>query len=238
MTISKSADRSASQQHQSPPTLFSWLNQHATTALFVIMSLVYLSSVHLTPYEWQFAVKGLPILLLIAVCIRSLSGKDKLWMTTALSFSLAGDIFLALPIANSFVFGLGSFLVAQCCYAIYFFTLKRDSSVAITNRVCIIAIIGFGCAMAIHLLPKTGVLLIPVTIYLCAISAMAVMAFYRDVHLWTKIGVMSFLASDAILAQSLFAQALPYSSLWVMSTYYIAQFFILHGIILQRQSNT
>jgi len=39
--------------------------------------------------------------------------------------------------------------------------------------------------------------------------------------------------SDSLLAMNMFYVSLPYSHIWIMSTYALAQFLIVYGIICQ-----
>lgn len=91
--------------------------------LFSIASITHLLVLYFVPDEVVFKLgsKILPILILIFLYFFRGNWKDKAgrFIFAGLIFSLFGDSFLALP-GNYFVFGLGSFLMAQILYSIGF----------------------------------------------------------------------------------------------------------------------
>jgi len=206
--------------------------------IFLVTAAIYLATLPFTPYPLQFAVKSLPIFVLITIAWTQLSGSLRLSVVAALIASAAGDIFLALTFERSFIFGLGAFLVAQLIYAVTF-VVNRSKLESPANRVILsTAILGFATLMAFYILPSTNELFIPVTAYLGVITFMGISAALSNMHKITVIGALSFIASDAILAQSIFKEPLPFSSFLVMTTYYFAQYLILKGIVLKQQTST
>lgn len=91
--------------------------------LFSIASITHLLVLYFVPNEVVFKLgsKILPILILIFLSFFKGNWRDKAgkFIFAGLIFSLFGDAFLALP-GNYFVFGLGSFLMAQILYSIGF----------------------------------------------------------------------------------------------------------------------
>ena len=49
------------------------------------------------------------------------------------------------------------------------------------------------------------------------------------------IGAISFIASDSLIAINKFAFAIPFSGVWIMTTYIVAQYLIVEGILLGRK---
>ena len=86
-----------------------------TTIVFSSLALIYLATLPLTPYVAQFLPKALPIVVLAVFAYMKLSAMPRYMMLMALLFSLAGDISLALPFAESFITGLSCF----CCHLSY-----------------------------------------------------------------------------------------------------------------------
>lgn len=204
---------------------------------FAITAVIYLALLTFSPYTGQFAVKVIPILLLLAMVITSLSGRLKWLVSGAVIASGCGDVLLALPLENGFIYGLGAFLVAQLIYAITYcqhFQRENKKPAVIFLSILIAA---FAIAMANYILPATGDLVIPVSCYLTVISLMAISAWLSNFSYVVGIGAVSFLISDTILALSIFKTPLPLSSFWVMSTYYLAQYLMVVGIIKTSQSS-
>jgi alkylglycerol monooxygenase len=72
-------------------------------------------------------------------------------------------------------------------------------------------------------------------VYVGVIALMAAQAIggatvLRDRHAWAvAVGAMVFMLSDALIAVNRFVQPLPLAPLWVLSSYYLAQFLIVHN---------
>ncbi|GLX86758.1 membrane protein [Thalassotalea loyana] len=195
--------------------------------IFFITAVIYLISLPFTPYPYQYSVKALPIFILALSCFTLLDGKHKWLMSIALLFSFIGDIFLAIEFTMSFQYGLLSFLIAHIFYSIYFIKLPNK-----TNKyklISIIAICAFSVIAASIIIPAANALMVPVAVYLIVITLMAVIAFYKSINRKLLFGVICFLLSDTLLAINMFVSPIPLASLWVMLTYYSAQFFIFSG---------
>ncbi|XDD52432.1 lysoplasmalogenase [Leptospira sp. WS92.C1] len=197
--------------------------------LFSIASIAHLLALHFAPGEvaLKLGTKIVPILILIFFSFWEASWKDRSgkYIFIGLIFSLFGDTFLALP-GNYFVFGLGSFLVAQIFYSIGF---------SVGNPVHIIRLIpyfAYGALFYVWILPGLGTsLLIPVGIYVSAICVMGWRASSREVSraaFWKSVaGSLLFMASDSLIAMRKFTEVpIPWIGFWVMLTYYAAQFLI------------
>ncbi|MBI5255203.1 MAG: lysoplasmalogenase [Burkholderiales bacterium] len=152
-----------------------------------------------------------------------------------LVLSLAGDV--ALLFAQGFVAGLVAFLLAHLAYL-----------VAFTRRVRLAAragpFVGYAllAALILGLLwPSVPLALrVPVVAYVLCLAAMAAQAAVqwlgtadadqRALARRAAIGGALFLASDALLATNRFALPLPASSLWVLGTYWTAQWLIASSL--------
>ncbi|BFT31729.1 lysoplasmalogenase [Alteromonas sp. D210916BOD_24] len=216
---------------------------HRFSLIYVILAGVYLASLPYTPYAGQFAIKGLPIALLILCSAMALRGSQRLVVMLALLASLAGDVVLALPIENQFVFGLLCFFVAHIVYVISFVYLHKvahrsalDSKAvslkpALSLSLLCLAIACFALYMAIGILPAAGAMLYPVVAYLCIITTMSVCAVLFTQSALIICGAIIFMLSDAAIAQSVFKEAIPLSDYFIMLTYYVAQFCLTAGLI-------
>lgn len=178
-----------------------------------------------------YIFKPLTTLTIISFALY-LTGLDFQYYTAliifGLVFSLMGDIFLMLK-SDKFMQGLVSFLIAHIFYIVAFL----DSAKIGLNLYAIIPIAFIGIVFLAVLLPKTGQLKIPVLIYALVLQAMVITAdmFYQTVltpgSLMVLIGAIWFMLSDSILAFARFVKTFKFAQMAVLSTYYIAQTFIV-----------
>lgn len=156
-------------------------------------------------------------------------------LLAGLGLSLVGDV--ALLFERGFVAGLVAFLLAHLAYL-----------VAFTRRVRLAArwqpFVGYGLVAGVILAllwPSVpGGLRLPVLAYVLCLAAMAAQsavqwladtqAVDRTLLRRAAIGGALFLCSDALLATNRFALPLPAASLWVLSTYWAAQWFIASSL--------
>ncbi|MDN3204822.1 lysoplasmalogenase [Algoriphagus sediminis] len=158
---------------------------------------------------------------------------------SALIFSWIGDVLLLWE--NLFIYGLGSFLIAQGCYIIGFkvaqYNPERIGKVNFIRTFFLNLPIYFVGAFVFYLInPNLGSLKIPVAIYIIVIVMMLTTARERfkncnPVSFWQVfIGGAFFLISDAIIALNKFYEYHPESDIMIMGTYAIAQLLIVMGI--------
>jgi len=208
-----------------------FLNPIAFRSTLVVLAVIYLFSLQYSPYFGQPVLKVLPILLITYLASSQLIGRLRWNMSAALIASGIGDVFLALPITNSFLLGLGAFLVAQLIYAFTYFSQICWWKVTKVRMILGLMTIVYAIVMAYFILPDTGNLKIPVIIYLSVVCAMGVGALLSAFPIKVAIGALIFIVSDSILALGFFKTPLPYSDVWVMISYYFAQFMMVQGII-------
>ncbi|TGK14866.1 lysoplasmalogenase [Leptospira barantonii] len=201
--------------------------------LFSVTAVIQLLVSYFLPGEiaLKLATKVIPILILIFFSFFEGKWKDRAgkYIFAGLIFSLFGDTFLGLP-GNYFVFGLGSFLVAQILYSIGF---------SVGNPVNIVRLIPyfvFGISFYTWILPGIGSsLYVPVACYVSAICVMGWRAASRECprpEFWKSFaGSSLFILSDSFIAMGKFAALpIPLLGLWIMSTYYAAQFLIYESV--------
>lgn len=164
-----------------------------------------------------------------------LDTKTKQFTLLALVFSLLGDVLLMLvdASANFFIGGLISFLLAHIFYVLVF--LKKKNS---ANNVFpfLIILVVYACGIFYLLKDGLGDLLIPVIVYMLVILLMGIMAFLRrgsvskNSFILVFLGALFFITSDSLLALNKFYEPFPLASLSIMTTYALAQLFIVFGI--------
>lgn len=157
----------------------------------------------------------------------------------ALFFSWMGDILLQLK--GMFIPGLLSFLIAQIAYTKFFISTRSPQTSFFKLRpVMLIAVMAYLIELMYLLWPTLGKLKIPVLIYGIAISTMLSAALWQYQKLENKtasffiIGAFFFVTSDSILALDKFRQPFDNAGMYIMTTYIIAQLFIVLGAIRYR----
>lgn len=212
---------------------------------YLIFSLLYLllPFIGLDIVNWYLKPFLLPFLLVTVLLTADFQGKKLL--LSALLFSWIGDIILMFVDKAEiyFILGLVSFLLSHILYIILF--SRQPKSAIKGNPLALypgaILILGYFFGMVGLLFPKLGPLQIPVMVYAAVITTMLFVA-YKGSLTWEKpaayfilAGAIFFVLSDSILAINKFYQPLAQSVFWIMSTYILAQFFIVSGILRLNQ---
>jgi uncharacterized membrane protein YhhN len=158
----------------------------------------------------------------------------------ALALSTLGDILLDLDPQRLFVFGLGSFLVAHVVYIFLFVRNRRQTIALSAPRVVLsVVVLLYSVAVSAWLLPSLGGLIVPVAVYMCAITAMVVSAILaRFQNPWIVVGAILFLISDSLLAVNKFKAPVPYRDFLVWSTYYAGQYGIAIGFLCRAKGDS
>jgi uncharacterized membrane protein YhhN len=157
-------------------------------------------------------------------------------LATIYIFSWVGDVLLQMP--NLFVPGLLSFLTAHVFYIIYFAKTKSDQHSFFKLRpIMLIAVMAYLVEFIYILWPTLGPMRIPVLIYGITISTMLSAALWQYQKLENKtalyfiIGATLFVTSDSLLALNMFKENFSMAGILIMSTYILAQLFIVLGAI-------
>jgi uncharacterized membrane protein YhhN len=149
------------------------------------------------------------------------------WVLIGLWLSLVGDVALLWP-KEGFLPGLVSFLLAHLAYLVAFTRLQRLG--AWWPAFALYALVA-GLILW-HLWPGVPVALqLPVLAYVACLASMAAQAAVLWRRGAPRGGVLAaggalFVASDALLATNRFAGPLPLASLWILTTYWAAQWCI------------
>lgn len=207
---------------------------------------VFVSGLHLISIALSFEMLSMfskPLLVLTLLYYFNKSVVDtpisKL-VIFALGCSLIGDTALMFQGEHElfFMIGLGFFLLAHLGYAWINFNLVNDNErkIKLYWQDAPLIIIGF----AVFLLIKDGLgeLQIPVLSYIVVISFMAITARQRynrsdkESFWFILAGALFFILSDTLLAMNKFLAPIENERILIMTTYIIAQFLIVKGIIV------
>jgi uncharacterized membrane protein YhhN len=200
--------------------------------LSILSAILYLINVPWQPYPGAFVIKGLSVGPLAALAF--VSGSPILGL--ALALSTVGDVLLDVDPDRLFVYGLGSFLVAHLVY-IFLFVRKARRPMVLDGKQksAVVLLLLYSAGISAWLLPNLGSLIVPVAIYMCAITVMVESAILaRFSTPWVAIGAVLFLVSDSLLAIHKFKTPIPYRDFLVWSTYYAGQYSIAMGILRLR----
>ncbi|MBO3700010.1 lysoplasmalogenase [Roseivirga sp. E12] len=158
----------------------------------------------------------------------------------ALFFSFLGDVLLMLvPRSETFFLaGLISFLIAHLLYIIINMNAVTTEDRSIKPQWSDLIFVVYGFAIFSVINETLGDMYIPALIYTVVVCMMAVTARKR----WTKTdkqsfwlvmtGAAFFLISDSILAYSKFNENFASADFFIMTTYVLAQFLIVQGLIV------
>jgi uncharacterized membrane protein YhhN len=217
--------------------------------LFAIVSILEIVFVSTDNQTLRYFTKPLIIPLLATIYLSYQHPRKPLfkdYILLGLLFSWVGDVLLQMP--NLFVPGLLSFLTAHIFYIIYFAKTKSDQHSFFKLRpIMLIAVMAYLVEFIYILWPTLGPMRIPVLIYGITISTMLSAALWQYQKLENKtalyfiIGATLFVTSDSLLALNMFKENFSMAGVLIMSTYILAQLFIVLGAIrvqLHSQDNS
>jgi len=169
---------------------------------------------------------------------KHLSSKTKVITLLALLFSLAGDVLLMFTdiSASFFLSGLVAFLLAHIMYIMVFLDKKNSKKIAL---IFITVLLIYAIGIFYLLKDGLGDMLIPVIVYMLVILTMILTSTMRKGNVSNKsynlvfIGAIFFVISDSFLAINKFYQPVPLSKIIIMSTYSLAQYLIVLGLLKQ-----
>jgi uncharacterized membrane protein YhhN len=154
-------------------------------------------------------------------------GAVRTWVIAGLLLSLVGDVALLWP-KEGFLPGLIAFLLAHLAYLVAFTRVAKFAS----RPLCFGVYALVAGVILWQLWPGVpGGLRVPVIAYVVCLAAMAAQAAV----VWRAgaprgavlaLGGALFVASDALLATNKFMAPLPAASLWILATYWAAQWCI------------
>lgn len=201
------------------------------TLISATLAIMALSQPPQLPAAWGFVFKPLTTLLIIWHAWRRGAAEAGLarWLLAGLAFSLVGDVALLFPVSG-FVPGLIGFLIAHVCYILGFCSRVRFGAVRWP-----FLLFGIVAAMVLGRLWAfvPADLQAAVLVYVVALTLMASQAWAWWRHSvrepqelrarWAAWGGTLFVFSDAMLAIDRFAGPVSQASLWVLASYWPAQ---------------
>lgn len=216
------------------------------TFLFTVITLSEIYADMADQVLWIYLTKPLIVLSLIGYKeADNLPTAEYRWLMTGLLFALAGDIFLMIRDTDLFIPGLGSFLIMQICYIVIF--KKQLGSTLFSVRSLFTGIPFLICALFLYifLFPKLPdmIMQLAVAVYALSIAVMAWLAALRKPFVSSKsyypvlAGAILFMISDSFIAIDKFLAAIPFRTLWIMSTYAAAQYLIVTGLQKTKQTD-
>jgi len=167
---------------------------------------------------------------------------EKLFLV-GLIFSWVGDILLmfAEEAEIYFILGLGAFLIAQANYAMAFLVDARGRENLLKTKPWLsLPVLAYGGYFVWMLYPHLGALIIPVIGYAIVLVLMGVTAINRIPAVAPRsaslvlVGALLFIASDSVLAYAKFVEPFVYHQLLIMTTYGVAQFALVWGMLIKR----
>ena len=187
----------------------------------------------------------MPVLLVLFLAnAAKLPGRERLYFTLALIFSLGGDVFLMFKNDDLFVFGLGSFLLGHLAYILSFTGRIRDAKVSTGQKIMtalpfVAFVIGFLYFLRPYITasPETEPLFAPVAVYASVIGLMGFTAVLRrngvspNGFVWVMAGAFLFIISDSCIAINKFVSPLSQPGLIIMLTYGLAQYLMTVGTL-------
>lgn len=204
-------------------TLFS----KAVFAVFFCFAVLFIATLNLSPYPFDYLIKAIPVLSLAVLALVNIPGRKGKLIGVGLLFSGAGDIILQLDGGKYFIYGLGAFLIAHLFYIAAFI---RQPEISRARLPVPLVICVYGVIMGFILFPHLGDMLIPVAVYLLIILGMGISAALGTTnHSLVVVGALLFIISDSLIAINRFLVPVPLSGFLIMTTYYMAQFLITYG---------
>lgn len=194
------------------------------------MSFIYIFLIPEDPIALKVSFKLIPMVLIIGYALLQLPERraaEHYLILAGLLCSMIGDAFIAF----SFVAGLGAFLVGHLFYLSGFIKMRKSSNPRLAV-ILLLAIYSFLIGRElIGSLQESGegALMVPVLLYILVISLMALTAFMTGSK-WAIAGSLLFVLSDTILSWNMFVSPVPFSGVFIMTTYYTAQFLIATSV--------
>jgi len=179
-----------------------------------------------------FKVAAIALLVVVAATVK----EPRKLLILALSFSALGDLLLdvkklgPLGPVQLFLFGLSAFLIAHLFY-VAMFVKERSSNIGAARKAACITVVVVALTSLSVLWPNLAEMRIPVLAYSAVLTAMAITAQRSRFGKSVAIGALFFVASDTMLAMSIFGHSFAGSRILVWITYYAAQLMITLGVV-------
>jgi uncharacterized membrane protein YhhN len=161
----------------------------------------------------------------VGLCLVERTVTSDRWILIGLILGAVGDVALLGSGRRAFVAGLGTFLAGHLAYGVAFGSLVPPSH---WLGVPALGVVAFGGSSLVWLLPHTGPLRVPVTLYIAVLCAMVVGALAvvgAGVSASSRIGAgaVLFAASDLAVARERFVSDSFVNKAWGLPIYYAGQ---------------
>ena len=216
--------------------------------LFVVVSVgEILSEIIGLPYLHQVCKPLIMITLGIYYLSHAEFSSTAVWL--AIFCSLAGDVLLMFEAGDPkfFMMGLAAFLMAHIFYILSYRSTRTNHWKNLLKGIQKIRfafpIVLAGTGLIVVLYPSLGALKIPVVVYALVLIIMVLDSVFRygrtsNVSFGLVfLGSILFMFSDSVLAINKFLKPVPGAGFWIMSTYILAQFLIIHGLLKHVSNN-
>lgn len=169
-------------------------------------------------------------LAVVALTLEPADPARRAWFVAAAVCSLAGDVFLMLP-RDRFLHGVAAFLLAHLCYLAGLVRGTASSTGLLLGVIVMVAaLVVTGRPLVAALRKRHPELVVPVAVYITAISAMVIAALTFG-PLLAAVGALLFAASDSILARNRFVHPIRGAQVAVMTTYHLGQASLLLSLV-------
>jgi uncharacterized membrane protein YhhN len=209
--------------------------------LYTFLGLSYLIAAQLGYTQSLVYLKPLLIPCLFFGVSKAAVFQGRQWLLLGLFFSWIGDcVLLGGSISELyFILGLVSFLIAHISYIVLFTQQVSDRSYY-KKPIFGLGLLFLGLyliGLLQFLYPSLGPLKIPVSVYAGTITLMLVLA-WKGCFGWSGTGkylvfagALFFVTSDSLLALDKFHAPIPFGAFSIMSTYLLAQYGIVKGLL-------
>ena len=193
-------------------------------AVFAVVAMAHLVSLAAGVTWLEWVTKAL---LIPSLAVWFAQQRGPRLVLSALILCAAGDV--ALQFDQLFIVGMGLFAAAHVCYVTYF--LRSGAAAGRRRRWFIPVLYGMAWLSLVALLwSGLGALRIPVALYAVLLTGTAVTS--AGFSAWTGVGGLLFFISDGLISLRLADLPQPPGpSLWIMSTYIVAQYLLASGVL-------
>jgi uncharacterized membrane protein YhhN len=214
--------------------------------IFLYAALILLNLYAALTHSFALNLATKPLLMLVLALYfyqniaKNLDTGSKKWLypiLIGLICSISGDTWLIWDDNTSFMLGLGSFLLAHLSYFVGFYQYPSENKGLLHQKpIFALPMLVFWFCINYFLWQNLADLKIPVIVYSGVITLMTLGA----IHLSGKIGSLAnlllcgvalFVLSDTMIAINKFYTPIPYSALWIMTTYLLGQYCIAKGVL-------
>lgn len=236
MAFRKALGTSWKSAMEGPTRLLLWLSVASLLAYGIVLPEI--------PEAKHVVLKTMGVGLLSLSAFLTLRNLDGILLGLALGFGAAGDALIAQP--GGFINGLAAFLIGHLFYIGLFIRHRKTwGDMDLQRKLAIFLLVTGAVFLSLSLAPHVGDLKVYVNVYTLIITAMAALSFMSHFNILVRIGAVSFLISDALIAVGRFAAPvstdnpfwtdLPYI---IWTTYAVAQLLIYLGISARLRSKS